>query len=308
MTIAPLRSVHADALALWERSAVRTPFNHPDFVQAAGEAFGLTPLAMLGDGVGVIGLEKKRGPLRVLALTPGAGYTSPVLADVPPEASIIGRETPLDALRVVTESRFALASLSLPPAWRDPRTFTFAGWTASARYTSVADLSGEPVAAWSSGTRQRARRHADAFMVEESRDALGIAARLQVESYARKGLPFGLGAGALEALAHALYARGLVRGFTASRGGAPEAAALFTIDGERATYWLSGSEPGPAMAVLFLHAVTALKASGVTALDLGGANVPGVAQFKRQLGGVLTPTVLVRRIGPRWLRALDALR
>ena len=90
---------------------------------------------------------------------------------------------------------------------------------------------------------------------------------------------------------------------------APEAAALFAVDGARATYWLSGSTPGPAMSVLFPP--RRARARGPLAccnLDLGGANVPGVAQFKRQLGGVLTPTVTVRRVGPRWLRALDGLR
>ena len=146
--------------------------------------------------------------------------------------------------------------------------------------------------------------------MREGPSALANAARLQVESYARKDVPYGLASGALVLLADALHARGLVRAFAATRSGdaAPEAAALFAIDGTRATYWLSGGKRGPAMSVLFLHAVAALKASGVTDLDLGGANVPGVAQFKRQLGGVLTPTVTVRRVGPRWLRAIDALR
>ena len=47
--------------------------------------------------------------------------------------------------------------------------------------------------------------------------------------------------------------------------------------------------------------------SNVT-LDLSGANVPGVAEFKRQFGARLVPTMRVRRVGPRWLRAVDALR
>ncbi|OZC03156.1 GNAT family N-acetyltransferase [Rubricoccus marinus] len=310
MTVAPLSSVRADALALWERSAVRTPFNHPDVVEAAGEAFGLSPLAILGADVGVIGLEKRRGPFRALALTPGAAYCSPICVQASPEAEVLGCETPLDAVRGVVESRFALAAFSLPPTWTDPRTFAFAGWDATVRYTSVADLSGDPLTQWSKGTLRPARQSAADFDVRETPDALEVATRLQVETYARKSVPFGLTSGALVLLANALHARGLVRAFAATRAGdaAPEAAALFTVDGTHATYWLSGGKRGPAMSVLFLHAVDALKASGVTDLDLGGANVPGVAQFKRQLGGVLTPTVTVRRVGPRWLRAIDALR
>jgi len=310
VTVAPLSSVHADALALWERCAVRTPFNHPAFIQAAGEAFGLKPLAMFGDEVGVIGLERSRGPVRALALTPGAAYSSPLLVTVPPEAEVNRRQTALDALREAVEGQFAQATFSLPPTWTDPRTFSFASWDTALRYTAVADLRDDPTAAWSKGSLQRARRHADAFRIEESQGAADSAAQLQAASYSRKDIPYGLSVQSLGAIARALAERGLARAFTATRTGAdaPEAAALFAVDGGRAIYWLSGSEPGPAMTVLFLHAVRALKASGVTHLDLGGANVPGVAQFKRQLGGVLAPTALVRRIGPRWLRVADALR
>ncbi|MEM1054960.1 MAG: GNAT family N-acetyltransferase [Bacteroidota bacterium] len=305
---APLSDVRADALALWERAAVRTPFAHPDVVQATGEAFGLTPIAALGDRVGLIGLEKTRGLVRALSLPPATAYTAPLLAEWPREADTVSRATELDDFAGALTRHFAQATLSLPPEWPDARPFAWNGWTLATRYTASVDLREDPVSEMSHGTRQPARRHADVYEVHEGAREVGPAARFQVKSYARKHLSLGIAPETLHRLGDAMYASGLARAFGAYRDGTCEAAALFTVDGPRAIYWLSGSEPGPGMGVLFLHAMQALADSGVETLDLGGANVPGVAQFKRQLGGVLTPVVVARWVGPRWLRALHAVR
>lgn len=308
MRLRPLSAVRPDALALWERAAVRTPFAHPDYAEAVGRAFGLAPVAALAEGAGVIGWEKRRGPVRALALPPATPYVAPLMEEWPREAEIVRQRTALDGLARDLAGDVQQATLALPPDWRDARPFAWAGWSLDTRYTTVADLSGDPVARWSHGTRQRARRHADAFDVCEGTAEITHAARFQVLSYERKSLPLGISAGTLTALGETLVGLGLARAFGAYRDGTCEAAALFAVDGPRAIYWLSGSEPGPAMAVLFLHAMSALAADGVTTLDLGGANVPGVAQFKRQLGGQLAPVVVARWVGPRWLRAAQAFR
>jgi hypothetical protein len=62
------------------------------------------------------------------------------------------------------------------------------------------------------------------------------------------------------------------------------------------------------MTVLFATAFNSLEAEGVTEVDLGGANVRSVAEFKRQFGARLVPSIRVRHVGPSWLRALHAIR
>ena len=91
-------------------------------------------------------------------------------------------------------------------------------------------------------------------------------------------------------------------------GGSAQAGLVMAWHGERAHYWVVGSEPGPAMAVLVGHATDVLRARGVRRVHFGGANTPSVAEFKRNFGWHLVPVVRARWVGPRWLRALDALR
>lgn len=304
----PLADVRADALALWELADVRTPFSHPDYVLAAADPLGLSPVALMSEGACVVGLEKRKGPVRALALPLASSYNAPILVARPREVDINQRDTPLDHLAQAVSGSFAQATLALPPNWPDARPFEWNGWSLRTRHTALVSLTENPSEAWSHGTRQPARRYEEAFDVREGAEEVAQAARAQVEAYDRRSLRLGLPAAALHRLGTAMRGLGLARAFGAYRDGACEAAALFAVDRSHATYWLSGSTPGPGMAVLFLHAMRALHEEGISTLDLGGANVPGVAQFKRQLGGVLTPVVVAKWVGPRWLRALHAFR
>ena len=311
-TVAPLADVRAEALALWERSVTRTPFTHPAFAEAAGEAFGLRPLALLAASgeAGVIGLEKQRGPLRALALAPMAPEAPPLLAALPEASGVHGRETDLDALVAALGERYAQATLALGADWPDARPFAWAGWDVGARYTYRLALDAESSDRWSKTTRWTARKHADAYVIEWGAEHVARAAALEVASYERKDAPFGLAPEAIAAVAGALVDAGLARAAAARnvQTGEVEAAAVFAHAGTTAWYWVAGSVPGPAMTVLLGDAVAELASGGLTTLDWAGANVPGVAEFKRKMADALVPTLTVRRVGPRWLRALDALR
>lgn len=309
MTAAPLADARADALALWQQSATRTPFSHPAFAEAVGAAFGLRPLAVLGEGAGVIGLEKTRGPLRALALPPLAPEAPPLLVTRATEAETHGSETPLAGLAVRLTRSFDQAALSLGP-WPDARPFAWGGWDVETRYTYALDVSPEAPDRWSKTTRWEARRHADAYAVEWGNEPLARAAALEVASYARKDADLGIAPEAIVDVARALSEVGLARAVGARNRetGALDAAAVFAVDGERAWYWIAGSMPGPAMTVLLDRAVRDLGAGGVTHLDWAGANVRSVAEFKRKRADRLVPTLTVRHVGPRWLRAAQALR
>ncbi|MEL6614850.1 MAG: hypothetical protein AAFQ43_03880 [Bacteroidota bacterium] len=309
MTLLPLADARADALALWTRSATRTPFSHPAFAEAVGAAFGLTPLAVLSDQTGVIGLEKTRGPLRALALPPLAPEAPPLLTAHATEAAAHSGETPLATLVSTLADRFDQAAFALGP-WPDARPFAWAGWNVATRYTYALDVSPEAPDRWSKTTRWEARRHADAYIVEWGDAPLARAADLEVAAYDRKDADLGISPEAIADVARALADAGLARAVGARNRetGALDAAAVFAVDSDRAWYWIAGSVPGPAMTVLLDRAVRDLASGGVAHLDWAGANVPSVAEFKRKRADRLVPTLTVRHVGPRWLRAAHALR
>ena len=300
----------------WRAQAAPSPFTHPDVSAAAAAAFGLGAMAWEVDGAWSVAFEKTlgRGPLavRVLALPPLLPVAAPILATAPSEVDTHRRQTPLDALIGAIARRYAQATFALPASWTDPRPFAFAGWDVEARFTYLVDLPSD-VDGWSSGRRQDARTDGYEARVggretQPDTDDVTAALRLQSDAYRRKALPFSPTTAQMATLADALHKAGLLRSVVVRQGGEVRAAALFAVAGSRATYWLAGSRPGPAMAVLFAHAFEALRAEGVTTVDLGGANVPGVAEFKRQFGSRLVPTYRVRHSGSRWFNALQALR
>ena len=311
----PARRALADArddlLARWRAQPDPSPFTHPDVCAAAADAFGLATTVWTNAHAAVTAFEKQVGvgPLsaQALALPQLVPVSAPVLTPPPSEAESHGGNTDLDALLRALSESYAQATFALPTSWRDPRPFAWAGWTVEARFTYVVDLP-SPLPSWSGGSRQRARSHSGDFEVRINVDPPEIAAEFQSEAYHRKGIAFGPTVAQMTRLASSMQDAGCLRTAVAWQDGKVRAAALFAVAGHRATYWLAGSEPGPAMTVLFAKALDALAAEGVTEVDLGGANVRSVAEFKRQFGARLAPTFRVRHIGPRWLRVLHATR
>jgi len=278
---------------------------------AAADAFGLATTVWLNDTAAAVAFEKKVGvgPLsaQALALPQLVPVSAPVLTPPPSESDSHGGTTNLDALVRGLSEAYAQATFALPPSWRDPRPFAWAGWSVESRFTYIVDLPSDP-ASWSSGRRQDARTYADDFEVRVGEDSPEIAAEFQSEAYHRKGIAFGPSVAQMTHIANSMQDAGCLRTVVAWQGEVVRAAALFAVAGQRATYWLAGSEPGPAMTVLFAEAFDALAKEGVTEVDLGGANVRGVAEFKRQFGARLVPVFRVRHIGPHWLRSLHAIR
>ena len=62
------------------------------------------------------------------------------------------------------------------------------------------------------------------------------------------------------------------------------------------------------MSVLLADVLGRLAHEGAETFDFAGANVPGIAEFKRKFGGTLAPTFLVRTVRHPALRLLDRLR
>lgn len=300
---------HAALVARWRADPAASPFQHPDVCMAVADAFGLETRVWTSGSASALAYERRvgLGPLRtaVLALPQLVPVSAPLRSQAASEADTHRGDTDLAALLHQLAAHYAQATFALPSSWRDPRTFAWADWTVEARFTYRVDLPADP-GGWSAGRRRDAA--SGDVEVRVDADPPQRAAEMQAEAYRRKGVPFGPTVEQMTRVAQAVQATGGLRTVTARRDGAIEAAALFALGGSRATYWLSGSRPGPAMAVLMAHAFDQLAAEGARSVDLNGANVPGVAEFKRQFGATLVPRYRVRHIGPRWLRAAQALR
>lgn len=306
-----LSDARADLLERWHAQPDPSPFTHPDVCAAASAAFGLATTVWTHGHAATVAFEKQVGvgPLsaQALALPQLLPVTAPILTPPPTEADNHSGDTDLDALVHALSEAYAQATFALPPSWQDPRPFAWAGWSVETRFTYLVDLP-SALSSWSSGRRQSVRAHAEALDVRVDVDSFEIAAEFQSEAYHRKGIAFGPTVPQMSQLASAMQEAGCLRTVVAWQDERVRAAALFAVAGTRATYWLAGSEPGPAMTVLFAAAFDALATEGITEIDLGGANVRSVAEFKRQFGARLTPVFRVRHIGPRWLRSLHAIR
>src|SRR5690606_19401410 len=144
---------------------------------------------------------------------------------------------------------------------------------------------------WSAAARRLFQKAGGDFEVRESVEAIPAAVRLCAERYRQQGRAFPAPAEAVHRIAEALHEARLLRPFIASRTstGEAEAGLLALVDDRCAYYWIAGSRPGPAMTVLLAEALPRLFADGQREIDYVGANTPSIAEFKRRLGGVLTP-------------------
>lgn len=254
--------------------------------------------------------EKRRGPFRAAALPPLCPVHAPVLVRPLREADVNARRSPLDRLLTDLARRYDQATLALPPAYADVRPFTWTGWTATPRYTHRLGLDGDLESGFSTVVRRTVRQEADAFTLEEDARHAETTIALTESAYRRRGEAGGIDGAAARQLATAAVEAGLARAFAATRPDAstPEAAVLVATDGRTAYDWIAGSAPGPAMTVLLADVLDRLQREGVEAFDFAGANVPGIAEFKRKFGGRLTTTYLVRTVSHPALQLLGRLR
>ncbi|PAP77604.1 GNAT family N-acetyltransferase [Rubrivirga marina] len=228
------------------------------------------------------------------ALPPVCPVHRPLLAAPLRETDTHDRTSPLDRLLLRLDAEVDQATFALGD--EDLRPYTWAGWTVSPRSTYRLALGENDVLpGYSSSTRRTVRRETEAFDFVVGPEFAADAVRLMMEGYKRHGTDLGLDPQRLVRLAGAFDEAGLARTFAARRGGVTEAAFVAPSDGRTATYWIAGSEPGPAMTVLLTHALRQLAAEGVAAFDFGGANTPPIAEFKRQFGPSLAPAPIARR-------------
>ena len=304
------------AWAALAETAEPSPFAPLATAQATAQAFGLRVRAFGAeqDGAlvgGVVAYEKRRGPYRLAVVPPLTPVTPFVLAGAPSAHEVHARASPLDALVAAVGGRFHAAAFRLRPGVGDVRPFTWAGWTAVPRYTyaDVLRPAQERLARASKAVRKRVRRDAGDFeLVEEPGNVAALQA-LEAEVWAGQGIAPPVTPGRQAAWLRALVAADGARLFVLrDDAGAAAGAQAVVTDGRAAAFASGAARPGSAMTVLTHLVCERLWADGVRHLDLVGANLPSVAEFKRAFGLPLVVQFRVSRVARPELRALALVR
>jgi len=274
-----------------------TPFADDRFVAGLAAVFGWSVVPMdVSSGMRALLVERKTGPLSEYVLPPFAPFSA-LRCD---EAAWDTIELGLLELgaRIVASGKPAL--LALEPAWSD-RFSGIPGWTMRERQTYILDTADTEIILKNSSasTRRLVRKHADDYRIESDTSHVAAVVELVSGAYGRHGRSLPGHPDRIEDLCDIMIRAGKAAVYTAvnTSTGAIEAGIVVLHDATTAYYWLSGSEPGPAMSVLIPAVGAILKEQGILRFDLMGANTPSIAEFKRRFGAELVSYVHVRCTG-----------
>lgn len=304
--------------ALWQTlhagSPLASPFSSLAYLDASAAHTA-------GERTGVV-VEDERGPQAATALfvrrvaglpatlVPPLTFYAPVLlADLPREAATHTRATPLDALLEAVEARTRVALWPLAPALADTRPLRWRGWSTSSLYTYRLTLDQDGQRGWSESARRLYATSRDRFEVRLAPEAMPTVAAMLRTRYAEQGRRLAPDDDALTTFVHRLVDAGEAQVWTARDDSDAVTGGLVVLrHGASAHYWLATSRPGPAMTVLLGHVLERLRDAGVATFDLGGANTPSIAEFKRRFGPTLVPYARAVWTRPHALRLHPTLR
>lgn len=296
---------------LYDSSPQRTVFAHLGFADALCESLGYGARLLLISrkggpevGAGAVLFERPFGPLRRVVVPPLTPYTGPLFVRPLREADLARPAHPLPTFIDAVQRRYASAAFHLPPTV-DARAFLWAGFDATPRYTHWGTPGAQPRAAASRNVRRTLDAAADWTVKEEATAAL-------IAAYAVGALPprfqTTLPETRVRSLMEGLHERGLARLLTTQDDtGRVRGGVAVLSDGRTHHYWSGGSVSGPAMTLLTMDAVEEASRHG-HALDLAGANLAPVAEFKRRFGLPLRVHARVSWSRSRLLRTMSSLR
>lgn len=191
--------------------------------------------------------------------------------------------------------------VALPPEIGDVRSWQWAGFQVSARYTFYLDLPYDGRSLDSSTRKNIAKGAKNGFLDERVTDMQAVMACLE-DSELRQGFSHRLTAADLE-LARKLLGDEHLRAYVCYAPSGEPAAAKVVLHraGGRAIIWLSGTKKeflsACATQLQFMHVLEDLHAAGAIGCDFAGANIPGVALSKSKWGGELRPFFTIEAPG-----------
>ena len=310
--------------ALWDDFAGRavggTPFSTTPWLACAGAATG-EPWRLFGcfrSGrlvAGVAGLVRKRRlGLQLLTppLFPHGGFLHLASDSLSPARQEADRNGARRALIDFLHGQFDSIQLTHAPGLVDAREFIWAGWTTIPRYTYQLDLT-DRQGLWD-GLERRTRTairkaEREGFRVCATEDAELLRRQFELV-YGRQDNGPPVKAELVGRIAGAAQQAGLTETLLVeSPGGATGAIVAFTTGGDQVYAWIAGADPSlresGAAALLYWKF---LEQTAAARFDFAGANIPGIALFKRGFGCRLVPYFAVEGYRSRWLRGLASLR
>jgi len=308
---------------LWDDFAGRavggTPFSTTPWLACASTATG-EPWRLFGcfrKGrlvAGVSGLVRQSGPgsrLVTPPLFPHGGILHLPSDSLNPARQEADRNGALRALIAFLHHQFHLVQLTHAPGLVDVREFTWAGWTAIPRYTYQLDLT-DHQRLWD-GLERRTRTairkaEKDGFRVRATDDT-GLLRRQFELVYDRQAGAPPVEAGLVGRIAEAAQQARLTETLLVeSPDGATGAIVAFTAGGDDTHAWIAGADPSlrdtGAAALLYWKYLEQTRARR---FDFAGANIPGIALFKRGFGCRLVPYFAVEGYRSEWISSLVSL-
>ena len=290
-----------------------TVFSTRAWLECAGEATGDRAVSYgcyrKGQLVaGVSGLERRGGrQLITPPLMPHGGFIHrPVPSDLPSRQES-ERRGETRALIEFLERRYGHVRLTLAPEVADVREFSWAGWAPAPRYTYVTDLGCGSGAVWSRlerRTRTVIRKASEAFRFEPAED-LDELVQLYELVYGGQDRP-PVAPDVVRSFASGARERDLTEAYRVVDGSGRTASVVVFARGFDSIYaWVSGADPAfrESGATSFLY-WKLLEQTPFPRFDFVGANLPGIAFFKRGFGGSLVSYYAVEAFPSRLLKLL----
>ena len=255
---------------------------------------------------GVTGIERRGGrQFTTPPLVPHGGFIHRPVPSALPSRQESERRGETRALIEFLERRYGHVHLTLAPDIADVREFSWAGWAPAPRYTYVTDLGGGSAAVWSRlerRTRTVIRKASEAFRFEPAED-LDELVQLYELVYGGQGRP-PVAADVIRRFASEARKRGLTEAYRVIDSAGRTASVVVFARGFDTIYaWVSGADPAfrESGATSFLY-WKLLEQTGFPRFDFVGANLPGIAFFKRGFGGSLVSYYAVEAFPNRLLK------
>lgn len=285
-----------------------SPFSAAWWLDANCRASGGHPL-LLGalDGEQLVGGVA----LRIMDVGPAHMVRSSMLYNpvVIAKGSSRYRQRVLEVLlEDLARRRLVVHSLACTPDMVDLRQAVWLKWNLTASWTVVTALRTWVLERDVSREKLQQMRKAQRAKVTVCREPfdVGVLYDLLQATMSRQGQDMRLTRGQLRILGEATGTRGM-QTVVRDVDGVPVSASFVMAHGTRVAYdvWAGTSRIGltcGASVARDVSVVEELQARGYEYFDWGGANLPGVSDFKLDFGGTLTTSLAISR-EPRWFRA-----
>ena len=306
----PLPLDDAEAVGRWKAladvAAVASPFSAPEVIGAIAAASGTSASLVFvsedgSDAAAMATFHRRAGPLSKL-VHPSTAYYSPLLLRAAPEPTTVHQQR--DGLSLLLKALKRIRHkprIQLPPPITDIRPAPALGLVATPFYTFIAHPGENRSSNWSSSSRRLFERYRMQYVLENSAETIAPVVGMAHQAYERSGKKSPFQPKPLISAIEGLREGGHVATLgVRDTNGEIKGGVMLLRHRDTACYWISGSEPGPAMTVMVGLLIEWLAAEGVQEFDFMGANTFSIAEFKRRFGATLRPFYHVTWPGGRF--------